>query len=164
MPAFLARILQCNRRTPFAQIGPGSQYRAGRIQIPPPSLKWPLSLRGTSGERGLVPSNCRALLKSPLPDPPHFFVVGRGNRPRAWWWYQDAPCRAENPSRETASSSWLHHITETGRRKLPRVVHSPRFVSLLCCSVLASLKRPMVRKPASAHVTISTRRPASGRG
>ena len=34
--------------------------------IHPPSLKRPLSLRGTSGERaggeGLVPSNCRALL------------------------------------------------------------------------------------------------------
>src|SRR3989442_647832 len=51
-----------------------------RILIHAPSLKWPLSLRGTSGERageglgrgwgeGLVPSNCRALLKSPLPDP-----------------------------------------------------------------------------------------------
>src|SRR5439155_1085472 len=43
---------------------------AHRIWIHPPSLKWPLSLLGTSGEKaGLVPSNCRALLKSPLPDP-----------------------------------------------------------------------------------------------
>jgi len=42
----------------------------GRIVIPPPSLKWLLSLRGTSGEgwgEGLLPSNYSALLNSPLP-------------------------------------------------------------------------------------------------
>src|SRR5207247_4882514 len=52
-------------------------FESGRILIHPPSLKWPLSLRGTSGGgglgrgwgEGLVPSNCRALLKSPIPDP-----------------------------------------------------------------------------------------------
>ena len=47
---------------------------AGRILIHSPSLKFScsLSLRGTSGERageGGVPSNCRALWKSPLPGP-----------------------------------------------------------------------------------------------
>src|SRR6266699_894199 len=50
----------------------------------------PLPARGEGWGEGLVPSNCRTLLKSPLPDP-HFSVVGRGNRLRAWWWYQDAP-------------------------------------------------------------------------
>src|SRR6266516_1844201 len=36
--------------------------------------------------------SCRNSLNSMavLPDP-HSSIVGRGNRPRAWWWYQDAP-------------------------------------------------------------------------
>src|SRR5437016_11701420 len=56
-----------------------------------------LSLRGTSGERaggeGLIPSNCRALLNPS----PHFSVVGRGNRPRVWWWCQDAVRQTMGP-------------------------------------------------------------------
>ena len=48
----------------------GCSCLRGRIVIPPPSLKWLLSLRGTSGEgwgEGLLPSNYSALLNSPLP-------------------------------------------------------------------------------------------------
>src|SRR5213596_2351529 len=74
------------------KIGEGG--KRGRILIHPPLLKWPLSLRGTSGERGLG-RGARSIELSrsfEIPSPsPHFSVVGRGNRPRAWWWYQDAP-------------------------------------------------------------------------
>src|SRR5437870_13673784 len=53
-----------------------------------------LSLRGTSGERagerGIFIELARLIgIPSPLPSP-HSSVVGRGNRPAAWWWCQDA--------------------------------------------------------------------------
>src|SRR5439155_25047893 len=50
-----------------------STTEAGRILIHPPLAEVaPLSARHERGEdwgEGLVPSNCRALLRSPLPDP-----------------------------------------------------------------------------------------------
>ena len=30
--------------------------------------------------------------ETPLPYPPHSSVVGRGNNPHAWWWYQESGC------------------------------------------------------------------------
>src|SRR5437773_4278215 len=53
-----------------------------------------LSLRGTSGERageglgrGAVSMELARLIGIPSP---HSSVEGRGNRPAAWWWCQDA--------------------------------------------------------------------------
>src|SRR5438128_7292059 len=70
--------------------------RRGEAYLDTPTIAEvaPLPARHERGEgwgEGLVPPNCPPLLKSPRPDPPHFSVVGRGNRPRTWWWYQDAP-------------------------------------------------------------------------
>src|SRR5882724_10800469 len=59
----------------------------GRILIHPPSLRWPLSLRGTSGERlgrGAPSAELSLSIEFPSPVPsPHSSVVGRGNRPAA---------------------------------------------------------------------------------
>src|SRR6266487_3734859 len=44
---------------------------------------------------------------SPLPDPPHYSVVRRGNRPRAWWWCQDAPQSRQKSFFYRASASKL---------------------------------------------------------
>src|SRR5881396_4174230 len=113
------RVNSCRNGTPkklLAQYRFGSTGPAGRILIHPPSLKWPLSLRGTSGERAGERGSSIELsgsfeIPSPSPSPhfsaclPRYFVlwpvrrltggrrqvVGRGNRPRAWGWYQDAP-------------------------------------------------------------------------
>src|SRR5438552_1035651 len=61
--------------------------KAGGAHLDTPTIVEvaPLPARHERGEgwgEGLVPSNRRGLLKSPLPDPPHFSVVGRGNSGR----------------------------------------------------------------------------------
>src|SRR5207248_5248098 len=79
---------------------PECAHRA-RLDTPTIAEVAPLPARHERGEgwgEGLVPSNCRALLISPLPYPtsPPW---GRGNRPRAWWRYGDAPiCQDTNDS------------------------------------------------------------------
>src|SRR5207248_10219474 len=67
----------------------------GRIWIVPPSWKPPASspceARGGRGLGRGGPSIELAWLigiPSPLPSP-HSSVVGRGNRPAAWWWCQE---------------------------------------------------------------------------
>jgi len=69
-----ARIFETNSRN-FNR-----QRSRGRISIHPPSLKWPLSLRGTSGERAGERGSFHRIvaLLTALPNPPHFSVVGRG--------------------------------------------------------------------------------------
>src|SRR2546426_12466353 len=68
----------------------------GRIWIPPPSWKpapSPCEARAGRGQGRGAPSIELARLigiPSPLPSP-HSSVVGRGNRPAAWWWCQDTP-------------------------------------------------------------------------
>src|SRR5947207_16026418 len=54
------------------------------------SLPLPLPARHERGEgwgEGHVPSNRIIGIPSPLPSP-HSCVVGRGNRPAAWWWFE----------------------------------------------------------------------------
>jgi len=54
------------------------------------SLPLPLPARHERGEgwgEGHVPSNWLIGIPSPLPSP-HSCVVGRGNRPAAWWWFE----------------------------------------------------------------------------
>src|SRR5437764_4060559 len=65
----------------------------GRILIHPPLLKSPApSLCEARAGRGLGRGARSIELSRSFEIPsPHFSVVGRGNRPRAWWWYQDAP-------------------------------------------------------------------------
>src|SRR3989442_15345357 len=77
---------------------------AGRILIHPPSLKSPApspceARAGRGLGRGARSIELSRSIEIPLPASPHFSVVGRGNRPRAWWWYQDAPlgARVEPP-------------------------------------------------------------------
>src|SRR2546427_9686803 len=55
-----------------------------------PPRSGPAKTAGSGLKSALL--SCRNSLYSMavLPDP-HSSVVGRGNRPRAWWWYQDAP-------------------------------------------------------------------------
>src|SRR5207247_3115668 len=50
-----------------------------------------------AGERGPSIELARLIgIPSPVPSP-HSSVVGRGNRPAAWWWYQDAPSQNTAP-------------------------------------------------------------------
>src|SRR5207247_5901917 len=73
-----------------------STLRLGGVHLDTTIAEAPrsLSLRGTSGERageglgrGAVSMELARLIGIPSP---HSSVEGRGNRPAAWWWCQDA--------------------------------------------------------------------------
>src|SRR5204862_1919565 len=69
--------------------GPFGMEPPGGTPLPPP----PREVGGGRGVGGGPPSIELARLigiPSPLPSP-HSSVVGRGNRPAAWWWCQDTP-------------------------------------------------------------------------
>src|SRR5213594_3004351 len=68
----------------------------GRTWKPPPSRKPPApspceARAGRGPGRGAPSIELARLIGSPSPLPsPHSSVVGRGNRPAAWWWRQSA--------------------------------------------------------------------------
>src|SRR5437773_12440080 len=84
----------------------------GRIWIVPPSWKPPApspceARAGRGLERGAPSIELARLIGIPSPLPsPHSSVVGRGNRPAAWWWCQDAI-----PSARLREGAIVHRIT-----------------------------------------------------
>src|SRR6266496_4061589 len=101
MDGLWARGKRTKRQIPNTNL-----QRNAKLQIPKPvagSLPWSLGLGASlesgvwSLEFGVWSLEFGVLIGeriSPHPDPPHSSVVGRGNRPVACWWYQDAPSRA----------------------------------------------------------------------
>src|SRR5213592_4022780 len=78
----------------------------------------PLPARHERGEgwgEGLVPSNCRALLKSPLPDPlPTSPSWGEGIDPRLGGGIRMRPARSAERRAEVRSRVLIFMLTEAG--------------------------------------------------
>src|SRR5216117_1977315 len=94
----------------------------GRIWIPPPSWKPPThspceARAGRGLGRGAPSIELARLIGIPSPLPsPHSSVVGRGNRPAAWWWCQDTPQALLGPT-------WRLH---SARERFILIVHFVR--------------------------------------